>query len=343
MSEIVPKQNIPGVDFCGVDKNYYIVRSDLGCYMSSTNFNEGKDLEVFSLHNSCRGGDHYLAHEDGHFYVIKGDHYRCVSNMNTDKEAIVYSLHPKCRGGEHYLSAFGKFFIIFQRRGIYRQVKNLNTDEDAIEHTLHPSCKDGLYYWGTKGYFYFVKPCDEWGVQYCRCTDFHQNVGTDTYSFHADVVNFLPGGLAITQGPSFGKWEVLKTISNESMSPIVWNKTITRKVGYEEHKMKTIVKNWEIRLSAIFGTGTLIGSLAKVQFSLSGKYGGKQVSTEEEEWSEATEVEESINVTLEPCEKICIWQYILGLGQEPALFCRSMTFTSDSNPPRDIPLPPSKQ
>nr|XP_028571955.1 uncharacterized protein LOC114589657 [Podarcis muralis] len=162
MPEIVPKNKAPGVDFCGVDEYYYIVRSDLGCYMRSTNFHEGKDLEVFSLHSSCQGGDHYLAHEDDLFYIIKGDNYRRVSNMNADLGSVVYSLHPNCRGGDHYLSAFGSFYIIFQKRGVYRRVSNMHDDTDAIEYTLHPLA-DGLYS-GASELLLLCKPHDEWGV-----------------------------------------------------------------------------------------------------------------------------------------------------------------------------------
>nr|XP_028559464.1 uncharacterized protein LOC114582539 isoform X1 [Podarcis muralis]XP_028559465.1 uncharacterized protein LOC114582539 isoform X1 [Podarcis muralis]XP_028559466.1 uncharacterized protein LOC114582539 isoform X1 [Podarcis muralis] len=282
MPEIVPKNKAPGVDFCGVHEYYYIVRSDLGCYMRSTNFHEGKDLEVFSLHSSCQGGDHYLAHEDDLFYIIKGDNYRRVSNMNADLGSVVYSLHPNCRGGDHYLSAFGSFYIIFQKRGVYRRVSNMHDDTDAIEYTLHPTCKDGLYYWGIKNYYYFVKPHDEWGVQYYRCTDFHGNLDAVTYSFHRDVVNMLPGGMAISQGPAYGKWEAIKTISNDSNTPIVWNKKITKKVGYNKQKMSSVEHNWKVSMTASYQSGALTEAIAKYQFSLTAEYGGKSVNTEQE-------------------------------------------------------------
>ncbi|XP_015275427.1 PREDICTED: uncharacterized protein LOC107117777 [Gekko japonicus] len=343
MPKIVPKSKAPGADFCGVDKYYYIVRSDLDCYMRSTNFNHGNDLEVFSLHNSCQGGDHYLAHEDGLFYIIKGDHYRRVSNMNKDDNAVVYSLHPNCQGGDHYLSAFGRFYIIFQGRGIYHRVTNMNTDEDAIEYTLHPDCQNGLYYWGTKDYYYFVKPHDEWGIQYFRCTDFHRNLDAVTYSFHGSVVAFIPGGLAINEGPAFGRWEAIKTISNDSDSPIEWNKKITKKVGCKKMKMSSVEQNWKINMKASYESGGLAEAIAKYQFSLSVEYGGRAVQTQQEDWSEATEVEESIHVTLQPESQMYIWQYRLGFGNEPVLFCRDMKFTNDSTPPTSVPLPPSNE
>ncbi|XP_077773086.1 uncharacterized protein LOC144325065 [Podarcis muralis] len=343
MPEIVPKNKAPGVDFCGVDEYYYIVRSDLGCYMRSTNFHRGKDLEVFSLHSSCMGGDHYLAHQDGLFYIIKGDNYRRVSNMDKDLDAVVYSLHPNCRGGDHYLSASRYFYIIFQKRGVYRMVTNMNEDKDAVEYTLHPACKDGLYYWGVRKYYYFVKPVDEWGIQYYKSTNFHENLNAETFSFHSDVVNMLPGGMAITYGPAYGRWEPIKTISNDSSTPIVWNKKITKKVGYNKQKMTSVEHNWKVSMTATYQSGVLTEAIAKYQFSLTAEYGGKSVNTEQENWNEATEIEEAISVTVQPNEKMYIWQFEMGLGKETVLFCRDMKFTSDSTPPTDIPLPPSNK
>lgn len=343
MSQIVPKSKAPGADFCGVDEYYYIIRSDLGGYMRSTNFNLGHDLEVFRLHTSCQGGDFYLAHEDDFFYIIKGNKYRRVTNLNTDSGSVVYNLHPNCQGGDHYLSAFGHFYIIFQGRGVYRKVSSMNTDEDAVEYTLHPDCQNGLYYWGAKNYYYLVKPHSEWGIQYIRCTDFHQNLDAVTYSFHGSVVPFIPGGLAINEGPAFGRWEAIKTISNNSDSPIEWNKKITRKVGYSKKMISSLEQNWKISMGASYESGALSKGLAKFQFATSIKYGGKAVQTQQEDWSEATEVEESIHVALQPHSQMCIWQYQLGFGEETVLFCRDMIFTNDSTPPTIVPLPPSNQ
>ncbi|XP_069490135.1 uncharacterized protein [Ambystoma mexicanum] len=341
MLGIVPKKDAPGVDFCGVDKYYYIVRSDMKCYMRSTNFNEGKDLSVFSLHNSCLGGDHYLAHEDDLFYIIKTTSYRRVSNMNTDCDAVVYSLHPNCQGGDHYLSAFGKFYIIYASEGKYRRVKNMNTDEDAVEYDLHENCKNGLYYWGVKDYYYYVKPHDQWGIQYYRCTNFNTNEDGVSYSFHEDVVNFLPGGFSITKGPAYGTWECIKTLVNDSESPIVWTKKITVKIGYAREKMNSIEHNWNVSMSYSYNSGDLTAAFCRQQFSMSASYGGCSVNSEKENWSEATDVEESVNVTVKPHGKLYAYQYKLGLGKESVLFCRDMTFSDNSSPPTTIPLPPS--
>ncbi|XP_048373848.1 uncharacterized protein LOC125445061 [Sphaerodactylus townsendi] len=341
MPQILSKSKAPGVDFCGVDGYYYIVRSDLRCYMRATNFNGGSQLELFQLHNSCQGGDHYLAHQNGYFYIIKGDNFRRVSDMTNDSEATVFSLHPDCRGGDHYLSSHGNFYIIFQDKGFYRSVAHLDTAEDLTDYTFHPECKNGLYYWGTKNFFYFLKPQNEWGIQYHRCTDLHVNLNVATYSFHGTVVPFIPGGLAIIQGPAFGRWEALKTISNESNAPVVWSKRITKKMGYNKMKMDAVEKAWKIQMGTSYQAGALIEAIAKFQFSLSAEYGGHSVDTTQENWSDVTETEESIQVSLQPKSQLYIWQYQLGFGKEAVLFCRDMKLTDSSTPSSNVPLPAS--
>ncbi|XP_026106561.1 uncharacterized protein LOC113078465 [Carassius auratus] len=133
MKGIIPKSKTKGTDFCGVNNYYYIIRSDLGCYMQSSNFNKGLDITIFGLHPACQNGDHYLGHNKGYFYIIKGNSYRRVTDLSTDSGAVVYSLHPNCQGGDHYLSAFGKFYIIFQEKGTYRRTTNMNHDWEAVE------------------------------------------------------------------------------------------------------------------------------------------------------------------------------------------------------------------
>ncbi|XP_058867654.1 uncharacterized protein LOC131709278 [Acipenser ruthenus] len=341
MAGIVSKKKAPGVDFCGVNNYYYIVRSDLGCYMKSSNFNKGTDLVVYSLHPSCQGGDHYLAHQDDLFYIIKGNEYRRVFNMNKDDNSVVYSIHPNCQGGDHYLSAFGNFYIIFQDKGVYRRTSNMNKDSDAVEYTLHPNCKDGLYYWGIADHYYFVKSGTKWGVEYYKGTNFNKNHEVATYSFHPDVVNFLPGGLSVTQGPALGRWENIKTISNDSETEVTWTKKITKKVGFKKEKMSSIEHNWNVSMSASYQSGDLTAAFAKFQFSISAEYGGASVNTENEVWDELTEVEEQLQAEIKPHEKIYIWQYNLSLGKEAVLFCHDTRIDDVPTPPTEIPLPTS--
>ncbi|XP_073491087.1 uncharacterized protein [Aquarana catesbeiana] len=338
---IVPKSESKA-DFCGVDKYYYIIRPDLNCYMSSRDFHSGEDLLIYSLHPSCRNGDHYLAYEDDHFYIIKSDHYRRVTNLNTDGSAVVYSLHPNCRGGSHYCSAFGAFYIIFQDRGVYRRTTNLHEDGEGKEYTLHPKCKNGLYYFGLKNGYYFLNQEDQWGgITYTRCTNFHEYDNATTYSIHPSIYSFLPGGLAIDKGPSFGEWVCIKTIGNDSQTPIQWQKRVTQKVGYEKEKMSSIEHNWKVSTNVSTEAGGLAALITKAQFSLSVEYGGSSTNTEKENWNQVTEVEETITLTVQPQQKVYIYIYQMGLGKEPVLYCRDMRILDDDkpNPPTDNPLP----
>ncbi|XP_048854199.1 uncharacterized protein LOC125721994 [Brienomyrus brachyistius] len=343
MAGILPKSKAKGVDFCGVNDNYYIIRSDLGCFMYSTNFHRGSDLTIYSLHPCCQGGDHYLALDDSTFYIIKGNTYRRVSDMSKDLGSVVYNLHPNCQGGDHYLSAYGYFYIIFKSRGVYHRTTDMKKDSDAVEYELHPNCKDGLYYWGTKSYTYFLKPKDEWGVQYHKTNNLKKDTYANTYSIHPDVLNFLPGGLDQTHGPAFGKWDLIKMISNDSEIPVTWEKKITRKVGFTKSKSSSIEHNWKVNISSTYQAGILTEAIAKYQFSLSAEYGGVSVNTESENWEEATEVAETMTLTLQPHTKMYVWQYKLGLGKEDVLFCRDMVFNDNPNPPSIIPLPPANK
>ncbi|KAK7153530.1 hypothetical protein R3I94_007037 [Phoxinus phoxinus] len=342
MTGIIPKNKTKGTDICGVKDYYYIIRSDLGCYMQSSNFNKGYGTTIFSLHPSCQNGDHYLGSEDSYFYIIKGNSYRRVTNLTTDSDAEVYSLHPNCRGGDHYLSAFGKFYIIFQERGTYRRTTNMNYDSEAVEYDLHPNCRNGLYYWGLPDHYYFLKPVSDSEVKYYKGTNFNKDECTAVYSVHPDVVNFLPGGLSVTIGPAFGIWENIKTITNVGNTPETRQEKIKKKFGYDKQKMSQITHNWKIAMSTSGESEALAKLIAKLQFSFSAEYGGSHVSTEKESWTEVTEEEEQLTFQLKPNESLHLWQYKLGLGKEPVLFCRDLKIDDVPNPPTEIPLPPAQ-
>ncbi|XP_051762708.1 uncharacterized protein LOC127519201 [Ctenopharyngodon idella] len=343
MDGIVPKSKAKGTDICATGDWYcYIIRSDLGCYMWSDNLNTGSHISILSLHPSCQNGDHYLGDENVNFYIIKGNEYRRVSDLTTDSNAVVYSLHPNCQGGDYYFSANSKFYIIFQEKGTYRITTDMTYDSESVEYDLHPNLRNGLYYWGIKGEIFFLKPGLDWGVEFYTGTDLSEDNPIGVYSVHPDVVNFLPGGLSITIGPSFGIWENIKTITNDSNTPVTWTKKINKKVGYNKEKMTQITHNWNIAASASIESGALAGLIAKCQFSFSAEYGGSHVSTENESWNEMTEVEEQLTFELKPNESVYLWQYRMDLGQEQVLFCRDLRITDDPNPPTKCPLPPAQ-
>ncbi|KAL1252291.1 hypothetical protein QQF64_020087 [Cirrhinus molitorella] len=349
MNGIIPRSKAKGTDICATEICYYIIRSDLGCYMKTSDLNKGSDISICRLHPACQNGDHYIADREGYFHIIKGNSCRKVTDLSTDSNAVVYSLHPNCQGGDHYFSTYHHFCIIFQEKGTLRVTTNMKLDSDVKEDTLNPDYRDGLYYWGLQirdplhiilksifspgRCFFFLKPTCEWGVEY------HTVLINKNYSVHPNVLNFLPGGLSVTKGPAVGMWEIIKTITNDSNTPVTWQKKITKKVGYSKEKMTQITHNWNIAASASIESGELAKLIAKFHFSFSTEYGGSHVSTESETWNEATEEEEMLTFELKPKESVYLWQYKLGLGEESVLFCRHLKITNEPNPPTEIPLP----
>ncbi|XDV37862.1 hypothetical protein PO909_007398 [Leuciscus waleckii] len=338
MAGIIPRHKMKGVDFCGCQTHYYIIRSDLGCYMRSSNFRAGSDISVYALHPSCQLGDHYIG-DTNWFYIIKGNQIRRVYDLTEDTDSSVYTLHPKFQGGDHYLAAFGWFYIIYQ--STYRRTADLSSDYNSNEFPLHPNCRNGLYYWGLPDHYYFLKPTSNWGVEYYKGDDFQKDSCVGVHSFHPDVLNFLPGGLAKTSGPALGKWVNIKTAHNDSPTPMKLTRKVTKKVGYKKEKMSQMTHNWKISASATMSAGILAESIAKYQFSLSAEYGGSSLNAEKENWNEETMVEEELSCELKPNERLYVWQFQLGFGSEAVLFCRDLKITNKPNPPTEVPLPPA--
>lgn len=340
--EIVPKgaAEARGVDFCATKDYYYIIRSDLGVYMRSTNFNEGNDIKIYTISEACRWGDHYLAGEcgdDSLYYIIKGNQYRRVTNMNKDDDNVVYSLHRNCCGGSFYYCAFGSFYIMFPEKNVFRRVSDMNTGKDAKDFRINKAFKDGIYFWGLKDYVYCLKQADRWGVSYHRSTNMNKDLDPNNWSMHPSVINFLPGGIAQTIGKAFGSWEMIKSFTNESSSAVEWERAITETVGFEESKMSSIERNWSIETEASFTPSALTASICKYQFSLSVKHGGKSANTNSENWSNATEKTEGLKLSIEPHSEVYIWQYQMGFGDEKSLFCNDVKITNNPNHPKEPP------
>ncbi|CAB4004378.1 Hypothetical predicted protein [Paramuricea clavata] len=338
-TEIVPHSKAHGIDFLGTNDYYYIVRSDIGVYLKSSNFHGGSDIEIFDLHLSCQNGEHYLASVEGYFYIIKGDSYRRVRNMKADTDAQVFPLHPNCRGGDNYYSVNESFYIVFQDRGVYRTTTNMKEDHDGQEFPIHENCKNGLYYWGRDEYVYILEPVRNWGVEYRRATNLKDDSNGKLYSMHRSVVDFLPGGLAITQGSTFAKWEQIKSIANDSDVEVHWSKEISHLKGVKRSELSTIEHNWKIQPTVSGSAGNLAGAFARAQFALQLEYGGKKVNTKNESWEDVKEVKEKIEFKLDPHQQVWIWQYLVGLGKEDILFCRDIEATNTNEPPTDDPLP----
>ncbi|KAH1182112.1 hypothetical protein KIL84_009866 [Mauremys mutica] len=300
---LVPHKDAPGTDvFCNRG-GVFIVRSDLGCYLQTKELKTGTGIEIRRLHPACQGGDHYLSDMNNppNIYIIKGDSYRVVKDLSTDAGATVRELHPSCRGGDHYMYR-GRLLQIFVN--VYEL----------------PSVYD----------IFFCVIFLERGVM-------HQVYDLTTDEKGKDV----PLKPELQKGSTTSAtWECIKTLHNDSDSPITWSDKVTCKVGYANQQMSSIEHNWSISAEMSLKAGALTKLITKCEFSLKAEYGGKIIHTKQEDWNEAREEEESIQVTLEPKKNLYIWQYRLCMGQEPVLFCRDIQFTKEHNPPDRIPLPP---
>uniref|UniRef100_A0A8C8VKC2 Uncharacterized protein n=1 Tax=Pelusios castaneus TaxID=367368 RepID=A0A8C8VKC2_9SAUR len=338
---LVPRKDSHGTDVFRNDSGDCIVRSDLGCYLQTSDFLErGRNIIIHRLHPSCQGGDHYVgSRQERNVYIIKGSSYRVVKDLSTDEGAKVYELHPRCCGGDHYGRVGWTFCIIFQKEGKIRWVTNLSTAQGEKNFDLHPECCKGLYYFGIDQYLTLIRMDEKWGPHFYLYPDSTKDKLDSFFSIHPDVLSFFPGGLALTKGTSTGGWECIKTLHNGSDSSITWSDKVTRKVGYAKQQISSIEHNWSISTEMSLGAGELTKLITQAQFSLKAEYGGRGVRTEQEDWNEAREEEESIQVTLEPQKNLYIWQYHLGIGHKPVLFCRDVQFTKENNPPDRIPLP----
>lgn len=334
---IVPRSEAHGVDFLGTEDYAYIVRSDLNSYMRTKNLNEGKDIVVYKLHQSCANGSHYLSAGD-YFYIIKNNQYRRVKNMNTGEDPHTYALHSDFHGGDHYVSAYGSFYVIYTSKGKYRKTSNLN-EGDYKEYDLDANTKGGLYYWGTDDYTYFIEPSSNFGIEYHRTDNLNKDSNSRTYPFHEDIINFLPGGLAIVQGPTYGKWLCITTLDNSNGgTELKQSMKIEHKVGFNSEKMSSIEHNWNVAATYSYSSGDLLKGLAQHQFSMTLAYGGATIDTSTESYHEQTTTTLQIDVVVLPYSTKYIWQYEVGLGTTELLKTNHFVYTDANTPPKTTPI-----
>ena len=340
-----------GTDICATEDNVCIIRSDLGCYMKSEAKHGGsldrkQELHISPLNPSCAGGDHYLC-ADSTFYIIRGDSFVCVTDLTQpiDQQIIVKQLADICQNGNHYLSFRGKFCVVFTEEKKYLTVSNLNTGADAQYGTIDKENQDGLYYYGSPKSnppITIVHQVNEWGVVFTVTDDL--SVAGRNFFIYPDVINFLPGGLSFTFGPSEAKWELVKSVTNNSVTPLQWSEKISKTVGYKKSHFQSIETNWntteKISMGTKFQAGFIVQVSLETQFSLSKSFGGVDIRSEQEDWNEAYTTEETLSAAIPAGATIYIWQFRLGLkGTVDVLFCHDLQITETSDPPKNTPLP----
>ncbi|KAH1182355.1 hypothetical protein KIL84_010109 [Mauremys mutica] len=85
--------------------------------------------------------------------------------------------------------------------------------------------------------------------------------------------------------------------------------------------MSSIRRSWDVATISSFKTITINGLIAPGPVLP----GGPAQTKQEEDWTEALENEETLQVTVRPKQSFSVWQYLLSLGQEPVLLCHDPT------------------
>ncbi len=324
-TKLVPHSEISNCDIISIDRDdtFYVIRPDLDLYITSSNFNTGANITVRNLHVSSKG-NHYVA-RNHEFYIIKSKTYRRVEDMRSDKAGKKLTLHKKCQDGDHYMCTHSQFYIIKGQTVL--QVSDMQRAADAREFTLHPKCRGGLYYWSRGKCFYFLKPGGESGFEYCRTTSLESASNFVVLSMSMDIVRFLPGGLAFEM-PSSTRLEQIHAADNtKGSSEKKFTQSFTVKKGHVTKKETLIEHNWNIKIEKKINSGLLTDALVKSQLSLSAEYGGKNISTNSEEWSDERSESIVFDVTVPAGECKALYQAVHSVGQDLKIFGMDLKFS----------------
>ena len=206
----------------------------------------------------------------------------------------------------------------------------------------------GIYYFGTGSiynpHFGVIHQKDQWGVAFTLTDNLSQD--GDNYILLPNIINFFPGGLSTTFGPTESSWKPVQSFTNNSKAELKWSKSIKKTVGYSKKHFQSIENSWNVSSTVSMGTKfeTGIEFLGKAsletQFSLSASAGGKSIRSDQEDWNKQYTTEEKVEIDIPPGGSVYIWQFTLGLkGTGDVLFCRDLQLTNSAVPPKDIPLP----
>lgn len=336
MAGIVPRAGTPGTDVFATPDGFFVVRSDLGCFLRAPAGPAPAGAEICRLHPACRGGDHYVGEASGAAVcILRGEAFQRTADLGAAPGPEAFPLHPACRGGDHYVSGGGRFVVLFLARGVALSVADLSTGAGAEETPLDPAARCGLYYYAPDATRLALLRVD---AQRGLCTQVGSGSGPgEVLPVPAAVASFLPGGLALVHGAAFGAWECIQRLENDTDGPLPGSYELSRPVGYVEQKWA----DWTFSPAGAPAPTDLAGALLRAQFALPPAYGGLGLRTEQEEWEAAAEEGEELRIILQPRQKLYWWQYRLGLGARPVLFCRSLKVTRSLAPPDLLPLPRS--
>ncbi|XP_078234561.1 uncharacterized protein LOC110091392 isoform X2 [Pogona vitticeps] len=324
---MVPRQEVPNVHIFSTRAGDVIVRPDLDCYLLLPPLPTSPCADLRPLHPSLRSGEHYFSSRwCDSIYVIRGNKLLEAEDLTAGATKPARLLHASCFGGQRYFIIAGGSIGILMGPGTVTAVKDLSTGEpDPEAAPLGPRQWFKEKMGSSRSYLYW-QLWDPFNGEF--------------FSFHPKILSFLPGGLGLLKGSAFGLWALLDTIRNDSDSPVTRALDITQRVGCATETLADIGDAWTVSLSDAPKPGSVAVAIAKAQFALPVQYGGLGLNTEQE-WEELFYKEKTLQFTLQSQEAAYVWQYQLGLGKETVLFCRELKVTHSSDPPSEIPLPPS--
>ncbi|XP_053119861.1 uncharacterized protein LOC128330686 [Hemicordylus capensis] len=321
---MAPRKNVPEVHIFSTRGGDVVVRPDVNCYLLLPSLPTSPCAELWPLHPSLRGGEHYFSSRwHNSVYVIRDNTFLEAQDLSTS--ADVKRLHPSCCGGHHYFIVGGCFVIILSP-GTMTAVTDLTTGEPDTSLDLghHQWCKEKME--SRQSYLYW---------------QLWDNFTESFFTFNPNILNFLPEGLSLTKGTAFGAWELLNTFHNYSEMPVSSTHRVFQKVGCAKEKLADVGIGWTASLPDSLELSSIAVALTKAQFALPTEYGGMGVNTEQEEWEDIYEEEKILELLLQPNDIAYVWQYQLGLGKNAILFCREVKVTHSSDLPLEIPLPSS--
>jgi len=201
--------------------------------------------------------------------------------------------------------------------------------------------QNGIYYWANSDTFNCLKQVDSWGVTYQQMDNIDNTFNTcrneKNQSVCAEVVNFLPGGIANTHGVAFGKWVNIDSYKNDGTSELDWTHSVQLTVGFEKDEMSTIEQSWSIGAGVSAGPGDLTSLFFQFQYSLDGSFGGMSENTTSWNYNETVVITDTLQYTIDPGKSVYVWQYQMGNGNQTNLFYNYMALTSDDEAPTGTP------
>ncbi|CAM2102819.1 unnamed protein product [Caretta caretta] len=192
MAGIAPRARSPGTDVFTTPHGFFIVRSDVGCFLQAPECHSPEAVEIRGLHPACQGGEHYVGDTTGSCVcILRGDAFHRTTDLSAAPSPDALPLHPTCRGGDHYASWGGRFSLIFLARGVVLSVADLTTGAEAEEMPLEPASRHGLYYYALDATHLAFLGVDEQRGLYSQV--FSSSGHQEVLPVHADVASFLPG------------------------------------------------------------------------------------------------------------------------------------------------------